>query len=174
MQILQSSHTSLQDPSVVFKSPCVVGVYCQASTVFAQRLSNQFILSTLPLLSHMHCCLLRLELEKLKSYLNLGESEESQRYDLLDKLGVRMCSKLLFHPHAGVFRSMWSLGQCVWLLVSQPLVSVIPPPPSHHSMPPRMLSCTPTGLCTLTTRPGHCLRSPKNGCVFKVSEAGGR
>uniref|UniRef100_A0A3B3U5S0 Epithelial splicing regulatory protein 1 n=1 Tax=Poecilia latipinna TaxID=48699 RepID=A0A3B3U5S0_9TELE len=39
---------------------------------------------------------------------------------------------------------------------------------------PRMLSSTLTQLCTLTTRLGRCLRSPKNGCVFKVSEAGGR
>lgn len=62
-----------------------------------------------------------------------------------------------------------SMATCV----SAP-ISVIPPPSSCHSMLPRMLSCTPTGPCTLTTRPGHCLRSPKNGCVFKVSEAGGR
>lgn len=47
------------------RSPCIMGVYCQASTLFAQRLSNSFILSTLPVLSHTLCCLLRLELDEL-------------------------------------------------------------------------------------------------------------
>lgn len=60
--------SSLEDPSVVFKSAPVVGVCCQASAVFAQRLSNEFILSPLPVLSHMFCCLLRLESEDRSSY----------------------------------------------------------------------------------------------------------
>lgn len=64
--------------SVVFRSPCIMGVYCQASTVFAQRLSNEFILSPLPVLSHADCYLLQLELEDFRSYLNLNEIEESE------------------------------------------------------------------------------------------------
>lgn len=45
-------------------------------------------------------------------------------------------------------------SRCLSLCVSQS-PCLTPPPSSHHSMPPRMLSCTHKGMYMLTTRPGH-------------------
>lgn len=59
--VLQPSHTFLQGEMGLLKLS--FGVYCQASTVFSQRLSNSFVLSTHLVLSHIRGCLLRLALE---------------------------------------------------------------------------------------------------------------
>lgn len=123
---------------VVFGYP-VMGVYCQV--YFPQRLSNEFVLSTHPVRSHMCSSLLRLVPEKLQARLGRAKREiqaitEEFSFAWRDHRGLRnfACS------------SPWAQASVCRCIVSQH-------PCLCRSFPLPHTTVCPRGFCRARTRP---------------------